>query len=107
MKVKMAFLYKPKDLRVEEVELPPLKANQILVRLKACGICGSDVECFEGRSAEGRYDLGPYTPGHEWAGEVAGIGKEVNTLKPGHKVTGDCVMQGFVCRTCKDGLMLF
>ena len=73
--------------------------------LKACGICGSDVECFEGKSAEGRYDLSPYTPGHEWAGEVAEIGSEVKYLKFGHKVTGDCVMPCFVCRNCKDGLM--
>lgn len=105
MKAKIAFLHKPRDLRVKEVELPPLKPNQILVKLKACGICGSDVECFEGRSAEGRYELGPYTPGHEWAGQIAEVGREIRTLKPGDKVTGDCVMQCFVCRNCKDGLM--
>ena len=37
-----------KDLRIEEVELPELLPNQILVKLGACGICQSDVECFEG-----------------------------------------------------------
>jgi L-iditol 2-dehydrogenase len=105
MKAKIAFLHAPRDLRVNEVDLPPLRPNQILVKLKACGICGSDVECFEGRSAEGRYDLGPYTPGHEWAGEVAEIGSDVKYLKPGQKVTADCVMPCFACRTCKDGLM--
>jgi len=105
MKAKIAFLHKAHDLRVEEVELPQLKSNQILVRLKACGICGSDVECFEGKSAEGRYDLGPYTPGHEWGGEVAEVGKEVKGFQPGNKVAADCVMQCFVCKNCKDGLM--
>jgi threonine dehydrogenase-like Zn-dependent dehydrogenase len=105
MKAKIAFLHKAHDLRVEEVELPALKPNQILVRVKACGICGSDVECFEGKSAEGRYDLGPYTPGHEWGGEVAEVGKDVQGLKPGNKVAADCVMQCFVCKNCKDGLM--
>lgn len=67
MKCKQAFMYGPFDLRIEEVELPPLKPDQILIKLKACGICGSDVECYEGKSAEGRYDIAPYTPGHEWA----------------------------------------
>jgi len=68
MKAKIAFLHKPFDLRVEDVEVPALKENQVLVQVGACGICGSDVECFEGKSKEGRYDIAPYTPGHEWAG---------------------------------------
>jgi D-arabinose 1-dehydrogenase-like Zn-dependent alcohol dehydrogenase len=63
MKAKIAFLHKPIDLRVTEVELPKLKPDQILVQLKACGICGSDVVCFEGRFAEGRYDIGPLHTG--------------------------------------------
>ena len=69
MKSKTAFLYKPHDLRIEEVELAPLKPNQVLIKVGACGICGSDVECYEGKSAEGRYDIAPYTPGHEWGRE--------------------------------------
>ena len=105
MRSKTAFLYGPKDLRIEEIELPEPRPNQVLVRLKACGICGSDVECFEGKSAEGRYDIGPYTPGHEWSGEVVQVGSGVAGLKPGDKVTGDCVMHCGVCRNCKDGLM--
>jgi L-iditol 2-dehydrogenase len=105
VKAKIAFLHAPHDLRVSEVELPRLAADQILVQLKACGICGSDVECYEGKSKEGRYDLGPYTPGHEWGGEVMEVGHGVRGLKPGQKVTADCVMQCFVCRNCKEGLM--
>ncbi|MDD5017916.1 MAG: alcohol dehydrogenase catalytic domain-containing protein [Eubacteriales bacterium] len=105
MKAKVAFLHKPFDLRIEEVELPPLKPNQVLIRLGACGICGSDVECYEGKSAEGRYDLGPYTPGHEWGGKIVEVGTGVRTLKPGYKVTGDCVMACGVCDNCKNGLL--
>ena len=105
MKANMAFLHGPQDLRIESVEIPKLKPDQVLVKVGACGICGSDVECFEGLSKEGRYDLGPYTPGHEWGGEIIDIGSGVRTLKPGYKVTGDCVMQCGVCRNCQDGLM--
>jgi threonine dehydrogenase-like Zn-dependent dehydrogenase len=105
MKAKVAYMYGPGDLRVQEVEVPKLKPNQVLVKVGACGICGSDVECFEGLSAEGRYDLGPYTPGHEWGGEIVEIGSQVTTLKPGNKATGDCVMRCGVCANCKDGLM--
>jgi D-arabinose 1-dehydrogenase-like Zn-dependent alcohol dehydrogenase len=71
-------------LRVEETEVPKLKSNQVLLKVGASGVCSSDVECFEGLSKEGRYDIGPYTPGHEWGGEVVEIGGEVSTLKPGY-----------------------
>lgn len=50
MKVKIAFMHKAGDLRVEEVDIPALKPNQVLLKVGACGICGSDVECFEGKS---------------------------------------------------------
>lgn len=102
---KIAYLNKPRDLVVKEVTLPELKPDQVLVKLKAAGICGSDVECYEGKSAEGRYDIAPYTPGHEWAGEVIKVGSDVNIVKPGDKVTGDCVLHCGYCINCKNGLM--
>ncbi|MCF7940314.1 MAG: alcohol dehydrogenase catalytic domain-containing protein [Spirochaetia bacterium] len=106
MKAKIAFLYGPKDLRVEEVEVPKLQPNEVLIKVGACGICGSDVECYEGESAEGRYDLGPYTPGHEWGGKIVEVGSGLkSTLRVGDKVTGDCVMGCGVCENCKDGRM--
>jgi len=105
MKAKIAFMYGPRDLRIEEVDVPELKPNQVLIKTEACGICGSDVECYEGKSAEGRYDIAPYTPGHGWGGQIVEIGSGVTTLKKGNKVTGDCVMACGVCQNCKDGLM--
>ncbi|MGI6169590.1 MAG: zinc-dependent alcohol dehydrogenase [Christensenellales bacterium] len=105
MKAKISFMYGPHDLRIEEVELPPLKPDQVLVKMGACGICGSDVECLEGESAEGRYDIGPFTPGHEWGGQIVEIGSEVDGLKVGDKVTGDCVLACGKCDNCKRGLM--
>jgi threonine dehydrogenase-like Zn-dependent dehydrogenase len=105
MKANIAFLHKPYDLRLEETEIQALKPNQLLVRVRACGICGSDISCFIGHSKEGRYDIAPYTPGHEWCGEVAEIGENVEGFAPGNKITGDCVMQCGVCENCKKGLM--
>ena len=105
MKCKQAFMYGPGDLRIEEVELPELKADQVLIKLRACGICQSDVECFEGKSAEGRYDLGPYTPGHEWVGTAVKVGSACTSVKVGQKVVGDCVLPCHKCANCKDGKM--
>ena len=104
-KAKLSFLHGPRDLRVKQVDLPDPAPDQVLIRVRACGICGSDVECFEGKSAEGRYDLAPYTPGHEWAGVIEEVGARVKTLKVGDKVTGDCVMDCGICLNCKNGLM--
>lgn len=42
-KAKIAFLHGPKDLRVKEVDLPHPSPDQVLIKVKACGICGSDV----------------------------------------------------------------
>jgi L-iditol 2-dehydrogenase len=98
-------MHGPFDLRIEEVELPALRRDQVLIKLIACGICQSDVECFEGKSAEGRYDLGPYTPGHEWVGRVTEIGEDVTSIKVGDKVVGDCVLPCHQCANCKDGKM--
>jgi len=105
MKNHSAFLYKPHDLRIEEREIKPLRPDQVLIKMKACGVCGSDVECFEGKSAEGRYDIAPYEPGHEWAGQVEAVGADVFGVKVGDKVTGDCVLPCGQCANCKSGLM--
>lgn len=105
MKTTAARMYGPNDLRVEEIELPALKPNQILIKLKACGICGSDLSCFLGLSDEGRYDIAPYTPGHEWAGQAVEVGSEVTSIKVGNKVVGDCLCPCYCCDNCKDGKM--
>lgn len=106
MKQKVSFLHGPHDLRIAEMDVPTPGQGQVLIKVKACGICGSDVECFEGHSAEGRYDIAPYTPGHEWAGEILELGPDcVSGLKVGNKVIGDCVMGCGKCYNCKEGRM--
>ena len=105
MLAKIAFMYGPNDLRIEQVDVSKLNPDQVLIKTGACGICGSDVECFEGNSSEGRYDIAPYTPGHEWGGEIIEAGSAVHGLKVGDKCAGDCVMACGVCRNCKDGCM--
>jgi threonine dehydrogenase-like Zn-dependent dehydrogenase len=105
MKANIAFLHGPNDLRIEQVEVPKLRSDQVLVRPKAVGICGSDVECYLGHSAEGRYDIAPYTPGHEWSGEIVDLGSDVTTLQVGDQVTSDCVLPDHVSREAKWGRM--
>ena len=99
-----AYLHGPMDLRLDTAELPKPGPTQIVAKVHACGICGSDIACYLGRSHEGRYDLGPYVPGHEWCGEVVEVGSAVTTLKPGDKVVAESVIACNHCQPCKEGM---
>ena len=108
VKMKAAVFHGPFDIRVEDVEVPEVPSGWILVRVKACGICGSDVHMYKGTSPElkeFKIDLkrgckGVF--GHEAAGEVIQVGEGVEDLKKGDRVSlcplwgcGKCVY----CRT--------
>lgn len=71
-------------LVLEEVEVPPLKLGQVLVRVLASGICGSQVGEIEGVKGPDRFL--PHLLGHEGAGEVLECGEGVRHVKPGDRV---------------------
>jgi L-iditol 2-dehydrogenase len=72
--VKAAVLREVHDLRLEELPDPQPADNQVLIRVKAAGLCGTDVHMWEGTNQEGTF---PFIPGHEWSGEVIQVGKAV------------------------------
>lgn len=87
--MKAAVFYGPRDIRVEEVETPGLLDGDVLLRIRACGICGSDLHTYK----HGLFlDLGaPVNSGrilgHEFSGDVAEINGEVEGLNVGDRVT--------------------
>jgi L-iditol 2-dehydrogenase len=81
--MKAARLYGPGDLRVEEVPNPEPSSDQYLIRIRACGICPSDVRGYLGLRQ--RRSL-PATPGHEWTGEIIGAGANASGLAIGDRV---------------------
>lgn len=89
--MKVAFLVKPRKFEIREVEIPPLKPSQMLVKIKSCGICMSEMPRYMGtalhdfRGAPLKY---PARLGHEPAGIVEEVGKGITRFKPGDKVTG-------------------
>lgn len=93
-KMKAAVLHGINDLRIEEVEIPRLDEHDVLVRVSACGVCGSDLPRI---LTQGTYHF-PTIPGHEFGGEVVAIGSCVkqNLL---HKNVA--VIPLIPCRTCK------
>ena len=71
----------------EEIPRPVLADDQVLVRVRYASICGSDQHIFKGEFHP-RTKL-PLIPGHEFAGIVEAVGKEVKNFQPGEKVTVD------------------
>jgi len=92
--MKAAVLYGPKDLRIEEVPTPILGKREVLVKVKVCGICGSDLHAYKGKHPD--YIL-PVIPGHEFSGIVEEVGEEVRSVRPGDRVTVEPVK---VCGRC-------
>jgi L-iditol 2-dehydrogenase len=80
----------PGRAEVAEAGCPAPGPGEVLVRSRTVGICHSDLELLAGRYI---IPVGyPVTPGHEWAGEVAELGPEVDGLEAGDPVVGECVV---------------
>ena len=83
-------------LTVEEVPVPALGADDVLVAVELCGICGSDLHMvLEGWGVPGSWH------GHEWIGTIAAVGDEVTRWAPGDRVVGGPGMRCGECRMCK------
>jgi S-(hydroxymethyl)glutathione dehydrogenase / alcohol dehydrogenase len=85
---------------VEEVELDPPKAHEVLVRVAAAGVCHSDVRLADGELGDGRW---PMVLGHEGAGVVEEVGPGVDQLAPGDHVAFSFVPACRTCRFCHAG----
>lgn len=97
-----AYVFEEKDKAVfKDIPIPAISDQEVLVKVKANGICHSDYELLEGRY------IVPFTypiiPGHEWSGEVAKVGRDVKNFKPGDRVVGECVIGCGACKVCQEG----
>jgi len=88
--------------RLEMVEIPTPRPgpDEVLVRVEACGICGSDVHGYDGGSGR---RLPPIVMGHEAAGTIAALGSNVSGLHDGDRVTFDSTIYCGVCQYCRAG----
>ena len=90
----------PGKIAVVEREIPAIKENQVLVKVKAAGICGSDVHIFHGKNAFATY---PRVVGHEFAGEIAKVGDQAGDFAVGEHVVVDPVVSCGHCYACRIG----
>jgi len=100
MKMKAVVMYKPRDLRIEQVDVPKIKDDEALIKIMAVGVCGSDIPRI---NEFGAY-ISPIIPGHEFAGEIVELGKDVEGFKTGDRVTVPPLIPCYQCKYCKLGV---
>jgi len=98
--MKALLLSKYRQLEMAEVPTPAAGAGEVLIRVGACGICGSDVHGYDGSSGR---RIPPIVMGHEAAGRIAAVGAGVTGLAEGDRVTFDSTIYCGACGYCKRG----
>lgn len=98
--MKALLLKNYKELDVVDFPAPAVGPDDVLVRVKACGICGSDVHGFDGSSGR---RIPPLVMGHEAAGVVAATGADVKKFQDGDRVTFDSTVSCGKCFYCNRG----
>jgi len=88
---------------IDDVPVPEIGPNDILVRIRKTAICGTDVHIFNWDAWSRRTIPVPMTIGHEFVGEVAEIGSEVRSVKRGDRVSGEGHITCGHCRNCRAG----
>lgn len=98
--MKALLLSEYKKLEVADLPQPQPGADEVLVRVEACGICGSDVHGYDGTSGR---RIPPIVMGHEAAGTIAAVGAAVEGYKAGDRVTFDSTVYCGQCEYCRRG----
>lgn len=93
--------HEPK-FELREMTFPTIPADGVLVRVMACGVCGTDVHICQGEQGSAPV-LPPVVLGHEFSGVVERVGTAVHAVKPGDRVALDPNMYCGKCRACRMG----
>lgn len=100
--MKAAVFYGKNDLRVEERKIPEIRDNEVLIKVHACGICGTDAHIFCGDEGAAKTPAGTVL-GHEFAGEIVEVGAAVSGYAVGDLVAVDPNQLCGSCDYCKGG----
>lgn len=98
--MKALMLTKYNNFEVQDAPMPKVGQYDVLVRVKACGVCGSDVHGMDGSSGR---RIPPIIMGHEAAGEVETVGSKVTRVAPGDRITFDSTVYCGQCWHCRRG----
>jgi len=98
--MKAVVFEKPGQVEVTQVSDPTPEASDVILRVEACGICGTDVHLLNGDISSAHY---PVVPGHEFCGEVVAAGRAVTNVRVGDFVAADPNLPDGTCRFCRMG----
>lgn len=98
--MKAALLIEPKKIEINEIDVPQLGEDEIMIKPKYVGICGSDVSLYTGHRTANVY---PLLPGHEVVGYVTAIGDNVKQFAIGQRVIVEPNYNCGVCAFCRNG----
>ncbi len=108
-KMKAQIFYEPENMQMKEVDIPSISIDEVLIKVKACGICGSDIAYYWGLSPlETPSGKGPLILGHELSGEVVEVGeipKSLGLFTAGDRVVAEPVQYCNTCEVCKRGMV--
>ncbi|HPJ02872.1 MAG TPA: alcohol dehydrogenase catalytic domain-containing protein [Candidatus Limiplasma sp.] len=91
----------PHAIEFQEVPIPNPGANEVLIKIKRIGVCGSDIHVFHGQHPFTKY---PVTQGHEVSGQIVALGADVHQFEIGQKVTIEPQVVCGVCYPCRHGM---
>lgn len=98
--MKSCVVTEPSHYEIREVPIPEPNDNEVLIKMKAAGVCGSDIHIFRGENPCSNY---PLVPGHENVGVIAKTGKNVKNVKVGDHVVVDLIITCGKCYQCTHG----
>lgn len=104
--MKAAVLCGPGDVKLENINMPDLKPEWVLIKVKAVGICGSDLHFYKEKTSIpiiSEIGIGKYVPGHELSGEIYAVGLNVSGLNVGDRVAVEPIIKCNKCQWCRVG----
>jgi 2-desacetyl-2-hydroxyethyl bacteriochlorophyllide A dehydrogenase len=104
--MKAAVFYGPRDVRVETIKVPQLQSDWVLLKVRASGLCGSDLHLYREKTSipiASELGQGKYVAGHELSGEVFELGTGVKNLRKGDRVGVEPIVNCGKCEQCRVG----
>ncbi len=102
--MKSAVFHGRHDIRVEECQIPKIGPEEVLIKVMACGVCGSDLHIYEGEQGSAQ-TVPPLIQGHEFSGIVTEVGSAVTNCQVGDRVCVDPADNCGECYYCASGKM--
>ena len=102
--MKAQVFYEPEKMQLEDLAIPEINKREVLVKVKACGICGSDISYYFGKTPlDTENGKGPLVLGHEFSGIVTACGHSVKGISVGDRVTVNPPLPCNHCDPCHEG----